>query len=161
MILFPQPDPTLLVPAVVTAFAAGILVGFGVYRGLKPLEQHGRIVTLFVRWWSWWLALVAGMIALVGIAGPYVFAGPTRGGGYDSSPITRDEIVWICAIQALAYSLASIWQDAGPRRRATARVRAAVARGEDPDPVDLALAAGEPLVAAQPSSCRVRRSGHS
>ncbi len=38
------------------------------------------------------------MAAAAGIAGPYVFAGPTRFGGYNSDPVTFGEVLFIGAM---------------------------------------------------------------
>ncbi|MGI8548235.1 MAG: hypothetical protein ACR2M1_13045 [Gemmatimonadaceae bacterium] len=100
----------------VTGFAFGIPVGLVMYRALAPLERGGPIVTLLVRWWSWFVARATGTALLVGIAGPYVFAGAYRG-TYNSNPTTQEELLWITSVQALAYTLCSMWQDRARSRR--------------------------------------------
>jgi ABC-type amino acid transport system permease subunit len=108
--LYPRPIPEREVTGAVTAFVIGIAVGYGMYWALGSLEQRGRLVKLVIRWLSWYVAIASGMTVLVGIAGPYVFAGPIRFGGYDDQPITRSELIWTPAIMALAYTLISMWQ---------------------------------------------------
>ncbi len=114
--LFPQPQPDRVVAGVITGFAFGIPLGLTMYRALAPVERSGPIATLFVRWWSWFVALATGTALLVGIAGPYVFAGAYRG-TYNSNPTNREELLWITSVQALAYTLCSMWQDHARARR--------------------------------------------
>ncbi len=124
--LFPQSQPARVFAGMVTGFAFGIPMGLFMYRALAPLEPRGRVVTLLVRWWSWFVGLGTLMGLTVGIGGPYVFAGPLRGGGYDSDPVNRHELLWALALQALLYTLISMWQDRARLRR----LRQQEARGD-------------------------------
>jgi hypothetical protein len=117
VLLYPHQIPAQEVIGAVTAFGIGIPVGLGMHWALAPLEQRGWLATLLVRWLSWYVAAESGMIALVRIAGPYVLAGPMRGGGYDDEPITRSELLWMPAVLALGYTLMSMWQDRSKRIR--------------------------------------------
>lgn len=65
MMLFPAPSTSSEVAAVLTGFAVGIPMGFGMYRLLQPFERFGWPTRLFIQWWSWFVGLGLGFALLV------------------------------------------------------------------------------------------------
>jgi len=100
--IYPEVPAGTQFAAVVVAFPVAIAVGLGIHTLLRGLRRRGAVGAFLARWWAWFAALVAGMGAAVGIAGPYMFA---RGKpGIVTTPLSAGEIFGIAGVLSLAYA---------------------------------------------------------
>ena len=105
--LFPQVKTSTSILAYVAALISAVAVAGTLFRLLKPLRTGGLIARFFARFWiigSFYFTLTVVMVL---IAGPYIFSGPMRFGGYNSDPTTFRET----AVGGIALGLmgALIW----------------------------------------------------
>src|SRR4051812_25416465 len=93
--LFPEVKTSTGIIAYLVGIISAFTVAGALFRLLEPLRQGGMIARFFARFWiigSFYFTLGAVMAL---IAGPYIFAGPTRFGGYNSNPITFRETAFM------------------------------------------------------------------
>lgn len=92
-VLFPQVKTSTGIVAYLVGIASAFGVSVSLFRLLEPMRRSGKIARFIARFWiigSFYFTLTAVMAI---IAGPYIFAGPTRLGGYNSDPLTFPEVL--------------------------------------------------------------------
>ena len=102
--LYPKVPVGTQLAAAALGFPVGIAVGLGIYALLRGLRRRGAFGAFLARWWAWFAGLVAGIGTAVGVAGPYVFAGPTRFGGMITTPLTVGEVFGIAGVLSFVYA---------------------------------------------------------
>ena len=105
--LFPQVKTSTSILAYIVALISGLAVAGTLFRLLEPLRRDGLIARFFARFWIIGSFYFTFAVVMVLIAGPYIFSGPMRFGGYNSNPITFRET----AIEGIGLGLfgALIW----------------------------------------------------
>ena len=117
MILYPEVSTGMQLLAAAAGFGVATPVGVTIYRLLAPVRGWGPVGRFVALAWAWFLALLTGLGAMVFVAGPYVFAGRTREGGYLTEPITRGEAVIICAVTAIFFAVFFVMWEQNQRRQ--------------------------------------------
>ena len=105
--LYPAPSDARQALAYVVALPSAAAVGYALYRLLAVLRRGGLLARFVARVWiigGFYLTL-AGVMAV--IAGPYVFAGRSRGGQWHTEPMTPDELWALGAAAGIVGAL--IW----------------------------------------------------
>lgn len=125
MLLYPEVPAAKQAATIARAFVVGATVGDGCYALLGRLRRSrsGRSVAQV---WAWWVGLSAGLGAAVAVAGPYVLAGRTRRGGWNTDPLTFRQVLVIAGVMAVGYALFGLRApldepQAGPAWRAKRR----------------------------------------
>jgi hypothetical protein len=91
--------PQVKISTGIIAYFVGLASAFGVagglFRLLEPMRRSGIIARFIARLWiiGWFYFTLTAVMAI--IAGPYIFAGPTRFGDYNSDPLTFKAVLWI------------------------------------------------------------------
>ena len=101
--MYPEPSAPAKVLGLVASFPVGGLVGGLTYWALGAFRRVGAFPAFLARWWAWYVGLLAGLGTAVAIAGPYLLAGPTRG-GFISDPITVGEAVGLTGVMSFLYA---------------------------------------------------------
>lgn len=86
--LYPEPSSARQVAAYILAVPAAFGVATAMHYLLAPLRQRGAISRFVARVGIIGVFYTTFAAVMVGIAGPYVFAGRTRDGGWITSPTT-------------------------------------------------------------------------
>lgn len=95
MVLFPEVKTSRAIIGYILGVVSAFTVAGTLFRLLEPLRRGGTIARFLARFWiigSFYFTLTAVMAI---VAGPYIFAGPTRTGGYISDPLTFRETVFM------------------------------------------------------------------
>jgi hypothetical protein len=90
-VLFPPIKTSTGIIAYLVGIASAFAVAGALFRLLEPLRRGGIIARFIARFWIIGAFYFTFAAAMAIIAGPYIFAGPTRYGGYNSDPITFRE----------------------------------------------------------------------
>jgi hypothetical protein len=114
--LFPEvPEPQKSV-ALLTGYGAAVGLGLWCYWLLRPLRRWGRLGRAAAQFWAWWVAVASGQLVAAWIGGPYVFAGPLKGGGWMTEPLTPRELIVMASLMA-AYALLGLFAPYSPPPR--------------------------------------------
>jgi hypothetical protein len=106
-VLYPEVKTSTGIVAYLVGIVSAFTVAGTLFRLLEPFRTGGLIARFIARFWiigSFYFTLGAVMAM---VAGPYIFAGPRRFGGYNSDPLTFRETVFIGIASGLLGAL--IW----------------------------------------------------
>jgi hypothetical protein len=106
-VLFPQVKISTGVLAYVAGITSAFVVAGTLFRLLQPMREGGMVARYFARVWIIGTFYFTLAVVMVLIAGPYVFSGPMRGGGYNSNPTTLRETVLLAL--GLGFFGAFLW----------------------------------------------------
>jgi hypothetical protein len=111
------PTASLSFIGYLTGVAVGGVTGLVAYRLLAPVRKLGVAGFVLAQWLAWASGMLMGLIAMVNVAGPYVFAGPQRDGTYSTDPFSIRDGLWFSVICAAIAALMAVLK----RRRANRR----------------------------------------
>ena len=113
---FVLPPSSLVNAGLVTGIVMGTLAGWLAWRFTRAVRQTGKAGLYVSTWFAWALGSFVFASAMIGIAGPYAFAGHVRGGGYSSSPMTYTDALKMAPLFGCLGLLYSAAYRAGRRR---------------------------------------------
>jgi uncharacterized membrane protein len=91
--LYPQPSDAREFAAFATALPAAGLAAGAMFYLLRPLRRGGLIARFIARVAIIGMLYTTLQVVAVAIGGPYIFAGPMRGGGWRTDPTSGREIL--------------------------------------------------------------------
>jgi hypothetical protein len=115
--LFPEVPEPQKSDALLTGYGAAVGLGLWCYWLLRPLRRWGRLGRAAAQFWAWWVAVASGQLVAAWIGGPYVFAGPLKGGGWMTEPLTPRELIVMASLMAAAYALLGLFAPYSPPPR--------------------------------------------